>query len=195
MLDVPLAICFLRLLQQDEQLRSSEPGKQFWLPANLLIISKIYWLEQSKFAMTSQFPIQKERRVSITLLFIGMIVISKAFQPSSRFCNPITTHRYQRSSNLNSLVETNKKESTAKSLLDEVSDETGVKGNSIDTVRDIPSSPIFERVQRSLARLTEIIPRPVTLAVVAVASSLLLFELSKTLLFLAVPVIAVLGKC
>lgn len=124
-----------------------------------------------------------------------MIVISKAYQPSSRFCNPITTHRCQRSFNLNSLVETNKKESTAKSLSDEVSDETGVKGNSIDTVRDIPSSPIFERVQRSLARLTEIVPRPVTLAVVAVASSLLLFELSKTLLFLAVPVIAVLGKC
>jgi hypothetical protein len=145
--------------------------------------------------MTSNFPIQKERRVSITLLFIGMIVISKAYQPSSRFCKPTTTRSYQRSFNLNSLVETNKKELTAKSLSDEVSDETGAKGNSIDTVRDIPSSPIFERVQRSLARLTEIVPRPVTLAVVAVASSLLLFELSKTLLFLAVPVIAVLGNC
>ena len=76
--------------------------------------------------------------------------------------------------------------------MDEVSDETRIKGNSIETVS---SSPIFERVQRGLARLTEIIPKPIRLAVVAVASSLLLFELSKTLLFLAVPIIAVLGKC
>lgn len=82
----------------------------------------------------------------------------------------------------------------ANSLPDEVSDESRVKGNSIDSVRTISPSPIFERLQKSLARLTEVVPRPITLAVVAVASSLLLFELSKTLLFLAVPVIAVLGK-
>lgn len=144
--------------------------------------------------MRSDIFLRKKRRASITLLLVGVIVFSTAYQPSSRFCKPITVLRYQRCFHRNVKVESNAVESMANSLPDEVSDESRVKGNSIDSVRTISPSPIFERLQKSLARLTEVVPRPITLAVVAVASSLLLFELSKTLLFLAVPVIAVLGK-
>lgn len=144
--------------------------------------------------MRSDFFLRKKRRASITLLLVGVIVLSTAYQPSSRLCKPIIVRRYQRCFHLNVKVESNAVESMANSLSDEVSDGNRVKGNSIDSVRTISPSPIFERLQKSLARLTEVVPRPITLAVVAVASSLLLFELSKTLLFLAVPVIAVLGK-
>ena len=144
------------------------------------------------FAMTRNFVLQKQRWISITLL-VGVIAVSTAYQPSSTFCKLNTVHRYQRCINLNAHSESNAKESNAKSLSDEVSDVTRVKGSSIDTVRDISPSPIFERLQKSLARLSEVVPRPITLAIVAVASSLLFFELSKTFLFLAVPVIAVLG--
>ena len=144
--------------------------------------------------MRSDFFLRKKRRASITLLLVGVIVLSTAYQPSSRLCKLIIVRRYQRCFHLNVKVESNAVESMANSLSDEVSDGNRVKGNSIDSVRTISPSPIFERLQKSLARLTEVVPRPITLAVVAVASSLLLFELSKTLLFLAVPVIAVLGK-
>ena len=56
------------------------------------------------------------------------------------------------------------------------------------------SSSAFERVQRGLARLSKAVPKTVILTVVAVASGLIFFELTKTLLLLALPVIAVLGK-
>lgn len=56
------------------------------------------------------------------------------------------------------------------------------------------SSSAFERVQRGLARLSKSVPKTVILTVVAVASGLIFFELTKTLLMLALPVIAVLGK-
>ena len=56
------------------------------------------------------------------------------------------------------------------------------------------SSTAFERVQRGLARLSKAVPKTVILTVVAVASGLIFFELTKTLLLLALPVIAVLGK-
>lgn len=141
---------------------------------------------------TSSFFHRRARRVSTLLLVVGVILVSRAYQPLSTICKPKRAIQYQRYVSLKLHAESNPIESSIKLFMDEVSDETRIKGNSIETVS---SSPIFERVQRGLARLTEIIPKPIRLAVVAVASSLLLFELSKTLLFLAVPIIAVLGKC
>ena len=55
-------------------------------------------------------------------------------------------------------------------------------------------APLFERVQRGLARIIEIVPKPILVAVVAVVSGFLFFELSKTLLLLSLPVVVVLGK-
>lgn len=75
-----------------------------------------------------------------------------------------------------------------------LSNDVRVKNIAIDSIRDLPPNAILERVQRGLARLTENIPRPILITVVAVASGLLFFELSKALLLLALPVIAVLGK-
>ena len=144
------------------------------------------------FSTTTSFLLGRAKRVSILLLFVGVIFVSRAYQPLSTICKPKHAIQYQRYVSLKLHAESNTMKSSIKLFIDEVSDETRIKGNSIETVS---SSPIFERVQRGLAGLTEIIPKPIRLAVVAVASSLLLFELSKTLLFLAVPIIAVLGKC
>jgi hypothetical protein len=118
--------------------------------------------------------------------------VTRAYKPSSRVCKVVNANKYQRRVSLKVQAEsTAALESSITLFSDDVSDEIKIKSNSIEAVS---SSPIFERVQRGLARLTEIIPKPIRLAVVAVASSLLLFELSKTLLFLAVPIIAVLGE-
>jgi hypothetical protein len=76
----------------------------------------------------------------------------------------------------------------------ELSNEVKVEITGIDSIRELPPNPILERVQKGLARLTENVPRPVLITVVAVASGLLFFELSKALLILALPIIAVLGK-
>jgi hypothetical protein len=76
----------------------------------------------------------------------------------------------------------------------ELSNDVKVETTAIDSIRELPPNPILERVQKGLARLTENIPRPVLITVVAVASGLLFFELSKALLILALPIIAVLGK-
>jgi enoyl-[acyl-carrier-protein] reductase (NADH) len=149
-------------------------------------------MKQSRFATARCFSFRKVGRVATTLLFVGLIFVSRAYQPSSRVCKVVNANRYQRSVSLKVQAEsTAALESSITLFSDDVSDEINIKSNSIEAVS---SSPIFERVQRGLARLTEIIPKPIRLAVVAVASSLLLFELSKTLLFLAVPIIAVLGE-
>ena len=148
-------------------------------------------MTQLTFSATSPFVPRRAKRVSILLLFVGVIFVSRAYQPLSTIRKPINAIQYQRLIGQKLHAEPKTMETSIKLFIDEVSDETRIKGNSIETVS---SSPIFERVQRGLARLTEIIPKPIRLAVVAVASSLLLFELSKTLLFLAVPIIAVLGK-
>ena len=75
------------------------------------------------------------------------------------------------------------------------SDEFADKNTKLDVadVTQVPSRRLFERVQRGLAKLTEIVPKPILITVVAVASGLLFFELSKTLMLLALPVIVVLG--
>lgn len=149
-------------------------------------------MKQSPFATGRCFSYPKVGRVLTTLLFVGLIVVSRAYQPSFRVCKVVSACRYQRSISLKAQAEsTAALESSITLFSDDVTDEMKIKSNSIEAVS---SSPIFERVQRGLARLTEIIPKPIRLAVVAVASSLLLFELSKTLLFLAVPIIAVLGE-
>ena len=149
-------------------------------------------MKQSRFATARFFSSQKVGRLSIILLFVSLIVVSRAYQPSFRVCKVVSASRFQRSVSLKVQAEsTAATESSITLFSDDVSDEIKINRNSIEAVS---SSPIFERVQKGLARLTEIIPKPIRLAVVAVASSLLLFELSKTLLFLAVPIIAVLGE-
>ena len=144
----------------------------------------------SSFATTSSFFRKKARRVSV-ILFVGVIIVSEAYQPSFRSCKWVNASKYQRSISLKAQVGSNDKELGIKPYFDKDGNEARVKGSSIETVS---SSQIFDRVQKGLARLTEIIPKPIRVAVVAVASGLLLFELSKTLLFLAVPIIAVLGE-
>jgi hypothetical protein len=149
-------------------------------------------MKQSPFATGSSFYFRKVRRLLTILLFVGLLVVTRAYKPSSRVCKVVNANKYQRRVSLKVQAEsTAALESSITLFSDDVSDEIKIKSNSIEAVS---SSPIFERVQRGLARLTEIIPKPIRLAVVAVASSLLLFELSKTLLFLAVPIIAVLGE-
>jgi hypothetical protein len=86
------------------------------------------------------------------------------------------------------------RKSTAVLYSTELSNEVKAEITGIDSIRELPPNPILERVQKGLARLTESIPRPVLITVVAVASGLLFFELSKALLILALPIIAVLGK-
>ena len=69
---------------------------------------------------------------------------------------------------------------------------------SKDDVKDLihisTSSPLLERVRRGLARIADIVPKPILMTVVTVASGLLFFELSKTLMLLALPVIVILGR-
>ena len=67
-------------------------------------------------------------------------------------------------------------------------------GYNKELIRVSSSSPLLERVQRGLARIAQIIPKPILVTVVAVTSGILFFELSKTLMLLAIPIIVVLGE-
>ena len=73
-------------------------------------------------------------------------------------------------------------------------DKDNMGGYNKDLIHVSSSSPLLERVQRGIARLAQIIPKPILVTVVAVTSGLLFFELSKTLMLLAIPVIVVLGE-
>ena len=131
----------------------------------------------------------------MVFIFFEFVHVSKALKPFVTSFKPLTETKYQRTINFELNAELYAKELSLKPYYNEINEENKILGKNIETVSSsVPTFPMLERVSRGLARLTEIIPKNIRLAVVAVASSLLLFELSKTLLFLAVPIIAVLGK-
>ena len=141
------------------------------------------------------------------LILLCCVGLCEAFQPSAlsqaahtitsgRSCstyNAITTQRIKCTTTQRQYTEL-LSNLLSDGITDTRTDRTFKERTDMRTDIDPLPAPLFERVQRGLARIIEIVPKPILVAVVAVVSGFLFFELSKTLLLLSLPVVVVLGK-